>query len=81
VSTVEIAPDIVARIAQRSGNDSLVARAVKEIISVVHSTDVTVIVPGVNTSQQAQWWRSARADVAWGTHFGLPVSHSRSAPT
>ena len=81
VSTVEIAPDIVARIAQRSGNDSLVARAVKEIISVVHSADVTVIVPGVNTSQQAQWWRSARADVAWGTHFGLPVSHSSSTPT
>ncbi len=46
VSAVEIAPDIVTRIARPSGNDSLVARAVRQIISLVHSADVTVIVPG-----------------------------------
>jgi diguanylate cyclase (GGDEF)-like protein/PAS domain S-box-containing protein len=78
VSAVEIAPDIVARIARRSGNDSLVARAVREVISLVHSADVTVIVPGVDTAEQAQWWRSAGADVAWGTHFGPPMLPSSS---
>ncbi|MGH3598701.1 MAG: EAL domain-containing protein, partial [Pseudonocardiaceae bacterium] len=72
VRAVEIAPDIVARIARRSGNDSLVARAVRELISLVRSADVTVIVPEVDTPEQVQWWRSAGADVAWGTHFGPP---------
>lgn len=78
VSAVEIAPDIVARIARPSGNDSLVARAVRQIISLVHSADVTVIVPGVDTPEQAHWWRSAGADIAWGTHFGPAVPDSSS---
>jgi diguanylate cyclase (GGDEF)-like protein/PAS domain S-box-containing protein len=73
VGAVEIAPDIVARTARRPGNDSLVTRAVREIISLVRSAGVTVIVPGVDTPEQAQWWRSAGANMAWGAHFGPPV--------
>jgi EAL domain-containing protein (putative c-di-GMP-specific phosphodiesterase class I) len=53
----------------------LVAKAVRQIIAVVHSADVTVVVPAVCTDEQVQWWRSAGADVAWGTHIGLPVPH------
>jgi EAL domain-containing protein (putative c-di-GMP-specific phosphodiesterase class I) len=73
VGAVEIAPEIVARIARRPGDDSVVARAVRDAISLVHSTGATVIVPGVDTPEQAQWWRSAGADTAWGAHFGPPV--------
>jgi EAL domain-containing protein (putative c-di-GMP-specific phosphodiesterase class I) len=75
VGAVEIAPDIVARVAQRPSTDSLVVRAVQQIIAVMHSADVTVVVPAVCTDEQVQWWRSAGADVAWGTHIGLPVPH------
>lgn len=78
IGAVEIGPDIVARVAARPGNDSLVARAAREVISLVHSAGVRVIVPGVNTAEQARWWRSAGADTAWGAHFGPPVR--RSAP-
>jgi diguanylate cyclase (GGDEF)-like protein/PAS domain S-box-containing protein len=78
VGAVEIAADIVARIAGRSGNDSLVARAMREVIPIVRSADVTVIVPGVDTPEQAQWWRNAGADAALGTHFGPPVPHFSS---
>lgn len=78
VGAVEIAPDIVARIAGGSGNNSLVARAIREIISLVRSADVTVIVPGVDTPEQAQWWRKAGADAGLGTHFGPPVPHFSS---
>jgi EAL domain-containing protein (putative c-di-GMP-specific phosphodiesterase class I) len=39
----------------------------------VHSTGGTVIVPGVDTPEQAQWWRNAGADTARGVHFGPPV--------
>ncbi|MFL6148485.1 MAG: EAL domain-containing protein [Pseudonocardiaceae bacterium] len=79
VGAVEIAPDIVVRIAGGSGNNSLVARAIREIISLVRSADVTVIVPGVDTPEQAQWWRKAGADAGLGTHSALPC-HT-SAPT
>ncbi|MGH3896674.1 MAG: putative bifunctional diguanylate cyclase/phosphodiesterase [Pseudonocardiaceae bacterium] len=72
VGAVEIASDIVARIARRPGDDSVVARAVRDTIPLVHSTGATVIVPGVDTPEQAQWWRSAGADTAWGAHFGPP---------
>jgi diguanylate cyclase (GGDEF)-like protein/PAS domain S-box-containing protein len=73
VGAVEIAPDVVARIARRPGDDSVVARAVRDVIPLVHSVGATVIVPGVDTVDQAQWWRSAGADTAWGAHFGPPV--------
>lgn len=72
VGAVEIAPDIVARIARRP-DDSVVARSVRDTIPLVHSTGATVIVPGVDTPEQAQWWRDAGADTAWGAHFGPPV--------
>jgi EAL domain-containing protein (putative c-di-GMP-specific phosphodiesterase class I) len=51
----------------------VVARAVRDVIPLVHSVGATVIVPGVDTVDQAQWWRSAGADTAWGAHFGPPV--------
>jgi diguanylate cyclase (GGDEF)-like protein/PAS domain S-box-containing protein len=73
LGAVEIAPDTVARIARRPGDDSVVARAVRDAIPLVHSTGATVIVPGVDTPEQAQWWHSAGADTAWGAHFGPPV--------
>lgn len=73
ISAVEIAPDIVTRIAQRPGDDSVVSQAVRQGIQLVHSVGPTVIVPGVNTPEQEQWWRSAGADTARGAHFGLPV--------
>lgn len=73
VGSVEIDPDIVARIARRPEDDSVVARAIRDAIPLVHSADATVIVPGVDTPEQAQWWLSAGADTARGAHFGPPV--------
>jgi diguanylate cyclase (GGDEF)-like protein/PAS domain S-box-containing protein len=73
VGAVEITPEIVARIAQRPGTDSVVAQALRQAIPLVHSTGATVIVPGVDTAEQAQWWLDAGADLARGAHFGPPV--------
>lgn len=75
VSAVEIAAEIVSRIAQRPGNDSVVAQAVRQAIPLVHSAGATVLIPDVDTAQQAQWWRDAGADEARGAHFGPPVWH------
>ena len=51
----------------------MVAQAVRQAIPLVHSTGATVIVPGVDTAEQAQWWRDAGADLARGAHFGPPA--------
>jgi diguanylate cyclase (GGDEF)-like protein/PAS domain S-box-containing protein len=80
VGAVEIAPDIVARIARRPGDDSVVARAVRDTIPLVHSVGATVIVPEVDTPEQAHWWRSVAADTARGAHFGPPVSDLQLPP-
>ena len=66
-------PNIVTRITQRPGDDSVVAQAVRQNIQLVHSVGPPVTVPRVNTPEQAQWWRSAGADTARGAHFGAPV--------
>jgi diguanylate cyclase (GGDEF)-like protein/PAS domain S-box-containing protein len=73
VGAVEIAPEVVSRIAQRPEDDSVVARAVRHGIQLVHSTGAAVIVPGVDTAEQAAWWRDAGADAARGAHFSPPV--------
>jgi EAL domain-containing protein (putative c-di-GMP-specific phosphodiesterase class I) len=73
VGAVEIAPEIVFRIAERPGDDSVVARALRQAIPLVHTAGATVIVAGVDTAEQAQWWRDAGADAARGAHFAAPV--------
>jgi EAL domain-containing protein (putative c-di-GMP-specific phosphodiesterase class I) len=78
VAAIEIAPATVARLAQRPGDDSVVARAVRQAIPLVHSVGATVIAPGVDTAAQAEWWRCAAADAALGAHFGPPQALARS---
>lgn len=73
LGAVEIDAGIASRIAERPGNDSVVARALRAAIPLVHSAGATVIVPGVDTAEQAQWWRDAGADAARGAYFGPPV--------
>jgi diguanylate cyclase (GGDEF)-like protein/PAS domain S-box-containing protein len=73
---VEISPDVVARIAARPGADSIVAQALRHTIPLLHRTGATVIVPGVDTPEQAQWWRSAGANSARGAYFSPPVPAS-----
>jgi diguanylate cyclase (GGDEF)-like protein/PAS domain S-box-containing protein len=73
---VEIFPEVVTRIADRSRADSVVAQALRQSIPLMHSTGVTAIVPGVDTPEQATWWRSTGADYARGTYFSPPVCGS-----
>ncbi|MGH3696883.1 MAG: EAL domain-containing protein [Pseudonocardiaceae bacterium] len=76
LSAVELSPDIVARVAARPGDHSVVAQALRQAIPLVHSTGATVIIPGVDTPEQAQWWHSAAADSARGAYFSTPVPAS-----
>jgi diguanylate cyclase (GGDEF)-like protein/PAS domain S-box-containing protein len=70
---VEISPEVVARIAARPGEDSVVALALRQSIPLMHSTGATVMVPGIDTPEQAKWWRNAGANLGRGKYFGTPV--------
>lgn len=73
VAGVEIAPQMVGRLTQRPGDDSVVAHAVRQIIPLMHSVGATVTVPEMDTPAQVDWWRCAGADAAHGARFGPPV--------
>jgi EAL domain-containing protein (putative c-di-GMP-specific phosphodiesterase class I) len=66
VRAVRIARWMVRRQARCDREDSLVTLALREILSVVHRTGTTVIVDGVDTERQADWWRRVGADIAQG---------------
>lgn len=72
VSTVELAPQLVARVADR-GTGSAVARSVRPLLELLHCCGATVIVRGLDTEQQATWWRLAGADVGQGAFLFPPT--------
>jgi EAL domain-containing protein (putative c-di-GMP-specific phosphodiesterase class I) len=43
--------------------------ALATLPSLVHQAGATVIVDGVRTAADADWWREAGADLATGDHF------------
>ncbi|MCK2237470.1 MULTISPECIES: EAL domain-containing protein [unclassified Crossiella] len=70
VRAVRVARALVDRQAHRTGQDSLVARALRELLRLVRETGVTVFVTGVEHEAQADWWQSVGVDAARGGHFG-----------
>lgn len=87
--TVEIAPRVVQQVAQRPGaachdsddstvddstvDDSTVAQAVSLVLRLVHRCGAAVVVRGINTRNDADWWRSAGADVGQGAFLAPPA--------
>ncbi|MGW0516188.1 putative bifunctional diguanylate cyclase/phosphodiesterase [Crossiella sp. NPDC003009] len=69
VRAVRVAGWLVERQAHRGGRDTLVAGALRELSRLVRATGVRVVVAGVDTPEQAEWWRSIGADAARGGHF------------
>ncbi|MBV9012949.1 MAG: EAL domain-containing protein [Pseudonocardiales bacterium] len=72
VRTVEIAPRVVQRVARRPSEGSAVARAARLLLKLVWSCGASAIVRGIDTQHEADWWRSAGADVGQGAFLALP---------
>jgi diguanylate cyclase (GGDEF)-like protein len=79
VQTAEIAHRVVQCVAQRPGGDSAVARAVFAMLRLVHSCGVTIIARGLETQDDANWWKSAGADVGQGTFCAPPGACDEAA--
>jgi diguanylate cyclase (GGDEF)-like protein len=74
VRTVAIAPTVVQRVAQPPGDGSAVARAVPAVFRLLHDCGVTILVRGIDTHNEADWWTSAGADIGQGTFLTPPAS-------
>jgi diguanylate cyclase (GGDEF)-like protein/PAS domain S-box-containing protein len=62
VRSVRIARRLVAR-QPRAG-------LIRALIPLIRETGATIMVDGIDTAEQAQWWRAAGADTASGDFFG-----------
>lgn len=70
VHSVRIAGWLMQRLAERP--DSITARAVTELVSLVHTFGATVIVTGLQAEGCAGWWHEVGADIGCGEWFALP---------
>jgi predicted signal transduction protein with EAL and GGDEF domain len=59
-------PVHAVRIPHRRNPNFLVTEAMKSLTALVHMTETEVIVDGVDTEQQAEWWQRVGADTATG---------------
>lgn len=74
VSAVRIGASLVSAQAARPG--SLLDTALIELVAVIHRAGATVAVDGIDTVEQANWWREAGADTGLGHQFTSAVLSS-----
>ena len=72
VHMVDIAHPLTQRVTQPPGARSRVAGVVPVMLEQVHACGATVIARGIQTPDDADWWRSAGADVGQGMFYALP---------
>lgn len=73
VRTVELAPGVVQRVVQRLDGGSAVAQTVPVVFQLVHCYGGTVIVRGIDTHSESDWWMSAGADIGQGEFLAPPA--------
>ncbi|MGH3898986.1 MAG: putative bifunctional diguanylate cyclase/phosphodiesterase [Pseudonocardiaceae bacterium] len=71
VQGVELAGRLVRMAAQP---DSVMGSALIGLVPLMRRTGTAVVVAGIDSAEQAQWWRDVGADSARGTAFGPPVT-------
>jgi PAS domain S-box-containing protein/diguanylate cyclase (GGDEF)-like protein len=74
VHAVRLGDRVVERIGTKPNPKSMFVRSVLELLPMVRESGRGVLVPGVDTAEQAAWWLRAGADRAVGAHFGEPDS-------
>jgi diguanylate cyclase (GGDEF)-like protein len=67
VQAVRLAPGLVRRSAER-----ITGRAVRDMVALAHEAGAAVVVDGISTSAEADWWRDTHADLATGPLFQHP---------
>lgn len=89
LTTVEDLPVRAVRVARRlverraraaEEGSSVLSTALGVVPALVHGTETTVLVDGVHTREDVDWWRQAGADAALGDYFAPPGRADYLAP-
>jgi diguanylate cyclase (GGDEF)-like protein/PAS domain S-box-containing protein len=70
---VRIARRLVDRQAAGADTDPLVKRAITHLVDLAQSAGAEVIVDGIGTTEQLDWWRQAGADIGMGALFAAAL--------
>jgi diguanylate cyclase (GGDEF)-like protein/PAS domain S-box-containing protein len=72
VTAVRLAPELVELVQESPAEPE--AQAVVRMLPLVRSCDRSLVVDGIGTAEQAQWWRSMGCKIGIGSHYGELVS-------
>lgn len=72
IQAVDIAHSIVQRVAQSPAHAAALAMPIADLLQMVHGGGAISIVCGIDTQDQADWWRRAGADVGQGSFCAPP---------
>ncbi len=80
VTSLEMAPGLVRRLAQLDDPECRLARTTAALVGTLRDTQLPVVVPGLCTEREVAWWRSIGAISGSGPYFGEPVAADELAP-
>ncbi|HEY0638987.1 MAG TPA: EAL domain-containing protein [Pseudonocardiaceae bacterium] len=73
ITAVRLAEPLLRHLGPVPHAASLVARAVRELVPLAASRGAEVVVGGIQTRAQADWWRDVGAHVGHGPSYGRPA--------
>ena len=70
IHAVKMSTRVVSRVANRSSDNALFTRAIRDLVPLVRDNGTPVIVGDIETEEQFNWWRDVGADTVLGTYTG-----------
>lgn len=70
IHAVKMSTRVVTRIANRSSDEALFTRAIRDLVPLVRSAGTPVIVGDIETQEQFDWWREVGVDTVLGGYTG-----------
>ncbi|MFL6125633.1 putative bifunctional diguanylate cyclase/phosphodiesterase [Actinophytocola sp.] len=72
IYSVKMATRVVNRIANRSSDETLFTRVIRDLVPLVRGDGTPVIVGDIDTAEQFDWWRQVGVDAVIGDYTGAP---------
>ena len=77
IHSVKMSTRVVTRVANRTCDETLFTRAIRDLVPLVRGEGTPVIVGDIDTEEQLAWWRAVGVDTVLGTYTG-PASSAES---
>jgi diguanylate cyclase (GGDEF)-like protein/PAS domain S-box-containing protein len=72
IHTVKMSTRVVSRIANRSSDETLFTRTIRDLVPLVRGDGTPVIVGDIDTEEQFDWWCAVGVDTILGGYTGTP---------